>query len=83
MVGDIVDQETGEVLLASGSAITAETLEVLLASSLKSVDVITNAGDDPMLLYTLAEDDARSHEEALLKIYARLRPGNPPNIGPG
>ena len=80
VVGDIVDQQTGEVLLASGSAITAETLEVLLASSLKSVDVITNAGDDPMLLYTLAEDDARSHEEALLKIYARLRPGNPPNI---
>ncbi|HZL99267.1 MAG TPA: DNA-directed RNA polymerase subunit beta [Planctomycetota bacterium] len=80
VVGDVVDTRTGEVLLPSGSVITAEGLEALLASSLKSVDIIENAEDDPMVLYTLAEDDARSHEEALLKIYTRLRPGNPPNI---
>jgi len=80
VVGDIVDEQTGEILLKSGSAITAESLEMILASSLKSVDVILNAEDDLLLLYTLAEDEARSHEEALLKIYTRLRPGNPPNI---
>ena len=80
VVGDIVDTQTGEVMLKSGSAITAETLEMILASDLKSVDVILNGEDDPLLLQTLAEDDSRSHEEALLKIYTRLRPGNPPNI---
>jgi DNA-directed RNA polymerase subunit beta len=80
VVSDIVDTQTGEVLLKSGSAITAETLEVILGSDLKSVDVILNAEDDMLLLQTLAEDDSRSHEEALLKIYTRLRPGNPPNI---
>ncbi|MCB9897128.1 MAG: DNA-directed RNA polymerase subunit beta [Planctomycetes bacterium] len=80
VVGDIVDEQTGEVLLRSGSAITAEGLEAILASSLKSVEVIQNAEDDAVVLYTLAEDDSRSHEEALLKIYTRLRPGNPPNI---
>jgi DNA-directed RNA polymerase subunit beta len=30
-------------------------------------------------LNTLAEDDCQSHEQALLKFYMRLRPGNPPN----
>ncbi len=80
VVGDIADTNTGEVILKSGAAITAEGLEAVMASSLKSIEIITNADDDPLLLYTLQEDDARSHEEALLKIYTRLRPGNPPNI---
>ena len=35
---------------------------------------------DPLMLNTLAEDAADSHESALLRIYARLRPGNPPQI---
>jgi len=30
-------------------------------------------------LNTLAQDDIESHEQALLKFYMRLRPGNPPN----
>jgi DNA-directed RNA polymerase subunit beta len=80
VVGDVIDTRTGEVLLKSGSQITAESLETLLASSLKSLEVIENAEDDALILYTLQEDDSRSHEEALLKIYGRLRPGNPPNI---
>jgi DNA-directed RNA polymerase subunit beta len=80
VVGDVIDTRTGEVLLKSGSQITAESLETLLASSLKSLEVIENADDDALILYTLQEDDSRSHEEALLKIYGRLRPGNPPNI---
>ena len=47
VVGDVVDTRTGEVLLPSGSVITAESLEALLASSLKSVAStgrITNPG---------------------------------------
>jgi DNA-directed RNA polymerase subunit beta len=80
VVGDIVDEATGEIILKSCAAITAESLEMILGSALKSIEIIVNAEDDPLLLYTLAEDEARSHEEALLKIYTRLRPGNPPNI---
>ncbi len=34
---------------------------------------------DILILNTLAEDDIQSHEQALLKFYLRLRPGNPPN----
>ena len=36
--------------------------------------------DDPLILNTLNEDTAKTHEEALLHIYSRLRPGNPPSL---
>ena len=34
---------------------------------------------DVLILNTLSQDDIESHEQALLKFYMRLRPGNPPN----
>ena len=34
----------------------------------------------PLLLNALADDPTGSHEEALLRIYQRLRPGNPPQL---
>ncbi len=36
--------------------------------------------DDQLVLNTLREDTTQSHDGALLKIYARLRPGNPPQV---
>ena len=35
---------------------------------------------DPLIFNSLAEDTTSSHEEALLRIYQRLRPGNPPQL---
>ena len=46
---------------------------------LRNLEVIEKVAD-PLILNTLAEDDCESQQEALLKLYARLRPGNPPNI---
>jgi len=43
-----------------------------------SIEVIDEVRDT-MILTTLAEDDCQSHEQALLRFYMRLRPGNPPN----
>ncbi len=52
------------------------------------MDVITNPGD-PLILNTLADErggrsaeaaQLSEHEAALLRIYARLRPGNPPQV---
>ncbi len=45
----------------------------------RPVEVIEDL-DDPLVLNTLLEDTTESHEEALLKIYGRLRPGNPPQV---
>ncbi|HEV2296510.1 MAG TPA: DNA-directed RNA polymerase subunit beta [Tepidisphaeraceae bacterium] len=77
-VNAIIDAESGEELVKAGAQI-GETLNKIQGSALKSVDVVTKV-TDPLILNTLAEDTAESYENALLKIYARLRPGNPPQI---
>ncbi|MBU0617502.1 MAG: DNA-directed RNA polymerase subunit beta, partial [Planctomycetes bacterium] len=71
----VVDSETGEELVGAGRQI-GEALNKIRESSIAKVDVISKMSD-PIILNTLAEDSATSHEEAVLKIYARLRPGNP------
>ncbi|MHC4942976.1 MAG: DNA-directed RNA polymerase subunit beta [Planctomycetota bacterium] len=78
-VSEILDFKTGEVLVPSGGLITAETVTVIVEAGIKEVEIIENV-DDPLILNTIAEDDTKSHEDALLKIYQRLRPGNPPHL---
>jgi len=74
-VGPIVDTETGEILVDAGTQI-GDAAASIQASELDSVEVIANVAD-VLVLNTLAEDKTDSHEEALMKIYSRLRPGNP------
>ncbi len=45
-------------------------------SELEAVERVS----DPLILNTLAEDAADSHDEALLRLYLRLRPGNPSKL---
>ncbi len=78
-VGDIIDPETGEVYLESGETITTEIMDRILTSTLKEVTILTKV-KDPLILASLKEDPTSTHEEALLKIYQRLRPGNPPQL---
>jgi DNA-directed RNA polymerase subunit beta len=78
-VGDIIDPETGEVYLDSGEQLTDEKIDVILASPIKEVSVLGKIKDE-IILRSLEEDPTSTHEEALLKIYQRLRPGNPPQL---
>jgi DNA-directed RNA polymerase subunit beta len=71
----IVDPDSGEELVRAGCQI-GEALNKIRESELKQADVIARVSD-PIILNTLAEDSSRTHEEALMRIYARLRPGNP------
>ncbi|MDO9592134.1 MAG: DNA-directed RNA polymerase subunit beta, partial [Erysipelotrichaceae bacterium] len=41
-------------------------------------EIISMFGEDERLLKTLEKDSTRSEEEALLEIYKKLRPGEPP-----
>jgi DNA-directed RNA polymerase subunit beta len=78
-VGDVIDPETGEVYLDSGETFTDEKLDVILASPVEEVITLGKIKDN-LILTSLAEDPTNTHEEALLKIYQRLRPGNPPQL---
>ena len=77
-VSPIVDEESDEVLVRAGCQL-GDAIERIQDLSIKNLRVISKV-TDPLILNTLAEDTSRSHEEALLKIYGRLRPGNPPQL---
>ena len=78
VVKAVIDAETGEEVVKAGAQI-GEALGKIQASDVPSLDVVAKA-TDPLILNTLAEDIADSHESGIMKIYARLRPGNPPAL---
>src|SRR5438477_1326674 len=77
---DVKDAKTGEVVLATNEEITEEKLEALRQRGVNKVEVLflddSNIG--PSLRSTLLQDRIGSPEEAILEIYRRLRPGDPP-----
>src|SRR5262249_28720403 len=78
--GDVVDPTTGEVLIDSGTTISKVSAQVLVdAGTLGTISVLKEARD-PLILQSLQEDPTTDHESALLRIYQRLRPGNPPQL---
>ncbi|MBN2023546.1 MAG: DNA-directed RNA polymerase subunit beta [Pirellulales bacterium] len=82
-VADVVhpagSERAGEIIVECGQKISKGAAETICASGLKEVEVM-EPQKNPLLLNTLAEDNTASHEEALLRIYQRLRPGNPPQL---
>jgi DNA-directed RNA polymerase subunit beta len=78
IVTSVPDPDDPEkMLLSTGDVIDDDALKVIRERKLKTVEYIVDARD-PIILNTLAQDQSSSHEEALLKIYIRLRPGSPP-----
>ncbi len=74
----VIDPDTGEELVGAGRQV-GEAVNKIRESNVKQIDVISKMSD-PIILNTLAEDPATTHDEALLRIYARLRPGTPVQI---
>jgi DNA-directed RNA polymerase beta subunit len=69
---------SGEPLVRAGCLI-GDAVSRVQASAIKQVEVIEGAVD-PLILNTIAEDSCHSHEEALMKLYRSLRPGNPAQL---
>ena len=44
-------------------------------------EILERFGDDPRIVATMEKDTCKTYEEALLEIYRRLRPGEPPHSG--
>ncbi|HUW30505.1 MAG TPA: DNA-directed RNA polymerase subunit beta [Planctomycetota bacterium] len=79
VVTDIVDTETGEVIIEAGKPLNEGLIEAFVARGIEEIEVLKE-GEDDLIVNTLMEDQAESHENALLRIYRRLRPGNPPQL---
>jgi len=83
-VADIVDPRTGEVVLEGNEALSPRVLSVVLAegSQIDAFEVFFPERDEigPMLSMTVKKDTIKSPEEALIEIYRRMRPGDPPTL---
>ena len=79
---DVVDAATGEVLLEANEELTPRIVLLAHEKGVESIDVFFPERDDlgPVLTTTLKKDAIRTHEEALIEIYRRLRPGDPPTL---
>ncbi len=81
-VGDIVNQESGEVLLECNEAVTPQTIALLSENRIPHVDAFFPEREDvgQIISLTVKKDTLRTPEEALIEIYRRLRPGDPPTL---
>ena len=79
---DTVDPKSKVVLIPINKEITAEDLETLVQKKVKEFDIlfIDNLNVSPSLRNTLLVDKVSTKDEALLEIYRKLRPGDPPTI---
>ncbi len=79
---DVADPQTGEILLRINEELTDEKVEQLRARGIKRLEVLyteDQAGGGPLRL-TLLQDKLEGPEEAIIEIYKRLRPGDPPTM---
>ncbi len=69
----------GEIIVDAGTQISKDAAELICTAGIKSCEVMSQPRN-PLIFNALADDNTSSHEEALLRIYQRLRPGNPPAL---
>ena len=77
---DILDPETGEVLLGCNNELTVEKLELLRKKGVSELQFIHLDEDrlNSSIRDTLFIDKVETEEDAIVEIYRRLRPSNPP-----
>ncbi|MBH47061.1 MAG: DNA-directed RNA polymerase subunit beta [Halobacteriovorax sp.] len=79
---DIFDASTGEVLCLANEALSEAKIQELMEAGIKDVKTLyidmINFGDQ--VRNTLLLDKTDTKDEALIKIFERLRPGEPPTV---
>jgi DNA-directed RNA polymerase subunit beta len=75
---------SGEVLVAINTELDQVKVQAIIDSGIKKFDVlfIDGINVDASFRNTLIADKVTTKEEAILEIYKRLRPGEPPTIEP-
>ncbi len=79
---DIVDPETRKVLVECNQEISQERLDLIREKGVTEIEVlyIDDSHVGPYLRNTLLQDRIHSPQEAIIEIYRRLRPGDPPTV---
>jgi DNA-directed RNA polymerase subunit beta len=77
---DIIDPKTGEVILEGNEVISEESFKKIISLRIDTLSLlfIDNVHFLSSLRDTLLTDKVSTQDEALLEIYKKLRPGEPP-----
>jgi DNA-directed RNA polymerase subunit beta len=79
---DVVDPSTGEVILEANEPLEPRVISMAQEKNVDRIDIFFPERDEvgPIIGQTLKKDPIHTHEEALIEIYRRLRPGDPPTL---
>src|SRR5437773_5571853 len=79
---DVVDASTGGVLLEPNEPPEPRGRRMAQEKSVDRIEIFFPERDEvgPIIGQTLKKDPIHTHEEALIEIYRRLRPGDPPTL---
>ena len=79
---DVIDLTTGEVVVEANTELTTDRLHKIGATGASTIEVFFPERDDVgnIITNTLRRDSVRKPEEALIEIYRKLRPGDPPTL---
>jgi DNA-directed RNA polymerase subunit beta len=82
IAADVVEMSTGEVLSEANHDLTTAGIGKLLEAEIPSFEVFFPERDDAgsVISATLRKDPVKSQNDALLEIYRKLRPGDPPTL---
>jgi DNA-directed RNA polymerase subunit beta len=80
IAADVIDMSTGEVLVEANHELT--NVDKLMENGITSFEVFFPERDDAgnVISVTLKKDPVKSQNDALLEIYRKLRPGDPPTL---
>src|SRR4249920_1280609 len=79
---DVIDPSTGEIILEANEELTPRVISMAQEKNVDRLEIFFPERDDvgPIIGQTLKKDPIHTHEEALIEIYRRLRPGDPPTL---
>jgi len=82
IAADVVDMATGEVLIDANSELTTTGVQKLMEAGIDEFEVFFPERDDvgTVISATLRKDSVKAQNEALIEIYRKLRPGDPPTL---
>src|SRR5271165_5957236 len=80
IAADVIDMSTGEILAEANQELTS--VDKLIDNDIPSFEVFFPERDDAgnVISVTMRKDAVKTQSDALLEIYRKLRPGDPPTL---
>jgi DNA-directed RNA polymerase subunit beta len=82
LIDDVVNTETGEVIAEANTELTQREWQQIVESGVSTAELCFPERDDVGVVtsQTLKKDSVKTPRDAILEIYRKMRPGDPPTI---